>query len=98
MIDIKFLRENPEAVKENIRKKFQDEKLPMVDEVAEFDKEVRAVKAKGDALRADRNKMSKEIGLLMRDGKKEEAEQELEEKMDRWVYLNDLAEKIEAQK
>ena len=75
MIDIKLIRENPELVKENIKKKFQDEKLPMVDEVAEFDKEVRAVKAKGDALHADRNKMSKEIGLLMRDGKKEEAEQ-----------------------
>ena len=75
MIDIKLIRENPELVKENIKKKFQDEKLPMVDEVAEFDKEVRAVKAKGDALRSDRNKMSKEIGLLMRDGKKEEAEQ-----------------------
>ncbi len=75
MIDIKLIRENPELVKENIKKKFQDEKLPMVDEVAEFDKEVRAVKAKGDSLRADRNKMSKEIGLLMRDGKKEEAEQ-----------------------
>ena len=75
MIDIKLIRENPELVKENIKKKFQDEKLPMVDEVAEFDKEVRAVKAKVDALRSDRNKMSKEIGLLMRDGKKEEAEQ-----------------------
>ena len=75
MIDIKLIRENPELVKENIKKKFQDEKLSMVDEVAEFDKEVRAVKAKGDTLRADRNKMSKEIGLLMRDGKKEEAEQ-----------------------
>lgn len=75
MIDIKLIRENPELVKENIKKKFQDEKLPMVDEVAEFDKEARAVKAKGDALRADRNKMSKKIGLLMRDGKKEEAEQ-----------------------
>ncbi len=75
MIDIKLIRENPELVKENIKKKFQDEKLPMVDEVAEFDKEVRAVKAKGDSLRADRNRMSKEIGGLMRDGKKEEAEQ-----------------------
>ena len=74
MIDIKLIRENPELVKENIKKKFQDEKLPMVDEVAEFDKEVRAVKAKGDALRADRNKMSKEIGLLMRAGKKEKAD------------------------
>lgn len=75
MIDIKLIRENPELVKENIKKKFQDEKLHMVDEVRTFDKEVREVKQKGDALRADRNKMSKEIGLLMSDGKKEEAEQ-----------------------
>lgn len=75
MLDIKLLRENPELVKENIKKKFQDEKLPMVDEVVAFDKEVREVKQKGDALRADRNRMSKEIGGLMRDGKKEEAEQ-----------------------
>ncbi len=74
MIDIKLIRENPELVKENIRKKFQDEKLPLVDEVAAFDKEVREVKQKGDALRAERNKKSKEIGGLMRDGKKEEAE------------------------
>ena len=74
MIDIKLIRENPELVKENIRKKFQDEKLPLVDEVAAFDKEVREVKRKGDALRAERNKKSKEIGGLMRDGKKEEAE------------------------
>lgn len=75
MIDIKLIRENPELVKENIKKKFQDEKLPMVDEVIKFDKEVREVKQKGDSLRADRNRMSKEIGGLMRDGKKEEAEQ-----------------------
>ena len=74
MIDIKLIRENPELVKENIRKKFEDEKLPMVDEVAAFDKEVREVKQKGDSLRADRNRMSKEIGGLMKAGKKEEAE------------------------
>ncbi len=74
MIDIKLIRENPELVKENIKKKFQDEKLPLVDEVAALDKEVREAKQKGDALRADRNRISKEIGLLMRDGKKEEAE------------------------
>ncbi len=74
MLDIKLIRENPELVKENIKKKFQDEKLPMVDEVLAFDKEVREVKTKGDGLRADRNHMSKEIGMLMRDGKKEEAE------------------------
>ena len=74
MIDIKLIRENPELVKENIRKKFEDEKLPMVDEVAAFDKEAREVKQKGDSLRADRNRMSKEIGGLMKAGKKEEAE------------------------
>ncbi len=73
MIDINLIRENPELVKENIRKKFQDEKLPMVDEVREFDKENREVKQKGDQLRADRNKMSKTIGQLMREGKKDEA-------------------------
>ena len=74
MLDIKLIRENPELVKENIKKKFQDEKLPLVDEVIALDKEVREAKGKGDALRADRNRISKEIGLLMRDGKKEEAE------------------------
>ena len=74
MIDIKLIRENPELVKENIRKKFQDEKIPLVDEVIAMDQEVRAVKQKGDALRADRNRMSKEIGGLMKNGQKEEAE------------------------
>ncbi len=74
MIDIKLIRENPELVKENIKKKFQDEKLPLVDEVITLDKEVREAKSKGDALRAERNRISKEIGLLMREGKKEEAE------------------------
>ncbi|MCH4014080.1 MAG: serine--tRNA ligase [Solobacterium sp.] len=73
MIDINLIRENPELVKENIKKKFQDEKLPMVDEVRKFDKENREVKQKGDQLRADRNKMSKTIGQLMREGKKDEA-------------------------
>ena len=74
MIDIKLIRENPEAVKENIRKKFQDEKLPLVDEVREMDQRYRAAKTHGDALRAERNRVSKEIGLLMRKGMKEEAE------------------------
>ena len=74
MIDIKFLRENPEAVKENIRKKFQDNKLPLVDEVIELDKESRAAKGEADALRAERNKYSKQIGTLMGQGKREEAE------------------------
>lgn len=74
MIDIKFLRENPEIVKENIRKKFQDEKLPLVDEVIALDAENRKTQQEGDDLRAKRNKLSKEIGALMSQGKKEEAE------------------------
>lgn len=74
MIDIKFLRENPEAVKENIRKKFQDEKLPLVDEVIALDKESRQTQQEADDLRANRNRISKEIGALMKAGKKEEAE------------------------
>ena len=74
MIDIKFLRENPEIVKENIRKKFQDEKLPLVDEVIRLDAENRKAKQEGDDLRSLRNKISKEIGALMSQGKKEEAE------------------------
>lgn len=74
MIDIKFLRENPDIVKENIKKKFQDSKLPFVDEVIELDKESRLNKQNADKLRADRNKYSKQIGALMHQGKKEEAE------------------------
>ncbi len=74
MIDIKFLRENPEAVKENIRKKFQDAKLPLVDEVLELDVKSRKTKQEADDLRARRNKISKEIGALMAQGKREEAE------------------------
>ena len=74
MIDIKFLRENPDIVKENIKKKFQDSKLPLVDEVIELDKESRLNKQNADKLRADRNKYSKQIGALMHQGKKEEAE------------------------
>lgn len=74
MIDIKFLRENPDVVKENIKKKFQDEKLPLVDEVIALDAESRKAKQEGDDLRASRNKISKEIGGLMAQGKKEEAE------------------------
>ncbi len=74
MIDIKLIRENPEIVKENIKKKFQDEKLPLVDEVAALDKEFRAAKTSADALRGDRNRISKEIGKLMGQGKRDEAE------------------------
>lgn len=75
MIDIKLIRENPDFVKENIKKKFQDEKLPLVDEVREYDEKLRAVKTEGDNLRAERNKTSKNIGALMGQGKKEEAEE-----------------------
>ena len=74
MIDIKLIRENPELVKENIKKKFQDEKLPLVDEVKKHDEDYREIKAKADELRAKRNSASKEIGSLMRQGLKEEAE------------------------
>ena len=74
MIDIKFLRENPEIVKENIKKKFQDSKLSLVDEVIQLDKEAREVQQEADALRAGKNKIAKEIGALMAQGKKEEAE------------------------
>lgn len=75
MIDIKFLRENPDVVKENIKKKFQDNKLPLVDEVIELDKKSRKVKGDADALRANRNKLSKQIGALYGQGKREEAEE-----------------------
>ncbi|MBO6166076.1 MAG: serine--tRNA ligase [Eubacterium sp.] len=74
MIDIKFLRENPDVVKENIKKKFQDRKLPLVDEVIELDKKRRENQAEADDIRAEKNKISKEIGALMAQGKKEEAE------------------------
>ena len=79
MIDIKLIRENRDLVKENIKKKFQDEKLPLVDEVFELDKRVREVQVRVDGLKADKNKLSGEIGKLMKDGKKEEAEKIKEE-------------------
>lgn len=75
MLDIKFVRENPEIVKENIKKKFQDKKLPLVDEVIELDEERRKVVARADELRANRNKISKQIGALMAQGKRDEAEE-----------------------
>ena len=75
MIDIKFLRENPDIVRENIKKKFQDAKLPLVDEVIELDAEKRATQQKADSLRASRNRLSKQIGALMGQGKKAEAEE-----------------------
>ena len=75
MLDLKFVRENPEIVKQNIRNKFQDSKLPLVDEVIELDEENRKTKKEADDLRADRNRISKQIGALMGQGKKEEAEE-----------------------
>ncbi len=101
MLDIKFVRENPDAVKENIRKKFQDAKLPLVDEVIAIDAELRAAKTEADELRAARNKASKEIGALMSQGKKEEAEaakKRVTEFADRLAALevkeNELGEKL----
>ena len=75
MLDIRFVRENPDAVKENIKKKFQDQKLPLVDEVIALDAESRKTQQEADGLRADRNRISKEIGALMGQGKKDEAEE-----------------------
>ncbi len=74
MIDINLIRENPDLVKENIKKKFQDKKLPVVDEVIELDKKKRGLQQEGDALRARRNSLAKQIGVFMREGKKDEAE------------------------
>ena len=73
MIDINLIRTNPELVKENIRKKFQDHKLPLVEQALELDGKCRALIAEGDALRSARNTLSKQVGLLMKEGKKEEA-------------------------
>ena len=75
MIDIKFLRNNPEAVRENIRKKYQEDKLPLVDQVLELDEQSRQAKTRCDYLRSQRNALSKQIGGLMAKGQKEEAEQ-----------------------
>ena len=73
MIDLKFLRENPEIVRQNIKNKFQEQKLPLVDEVIELDEQSRKAKQEADALRANRNVVSKQIGALMGQGKKDEA-------------------------
>ena len=75
MLDIKFVRENPDAVKENIKKKFQDAKLPLVDEVIELDKQARVLQQEAEELRAKKNAIAKQIGALMAQGKKEEAEE-----------------------
>jgi seryl-tRNA synthetase len=89
MIDIKFLRTEPDLVKENIKKKFQDEKLPLVDEVIELDKEFRESKTRAEYLRSQRNKISKQIGALMAQGKKDEAEAAKKQ-------VTDMAEELEA--
>ena len=101
MLDIKFVRENPEIVKQNIRNKFQDEKLGLVDEVIELDAQKRAAQQEADGLRADRNRLSKQIGALMGQGKKEEAEEvkkQVAAQADRLAELSekekDLDEKI----
>ncbi len=91
MIDIKFLRENPDVVKENIKKKFQDKKLPLVDEIINLDKELREIRLKGDTLRADRNSISSTIGNLMKEKKVDEAN-ELKVKV---AEINDMLVQIE---
>ena len=92
MLDIKFVRANPDAVKENIKKKFQDEKLVLVDEVLEFDQQYREAKTKADSLRGERNALSKQIGGLMAQGKKDEAE----EVKARAAAMGEEMEKLEA--
>ena len=91
MLDIKFVRENSELVKENIKKKFQDQKLPLVDEVIDLDSKIRSLKKDGDKLRQDRNKISDEIGALFRDKKQDEANKKKQEV----VEINTKLEKIE---
>ena len=93
MLDIKFLRENPDIVKQNIKNKFQDRKLPLVDEVIELDLENRKIKQEVEALRADRNKLSKQIGGLMEKGEKEEAERVKAEVAKNSSRVDELTEK-----
>ena len=98
MLDMKFVRENPEIVRQNIRNKFQDAKLPLVDEVLELDIRNRTIKQEVEALRADRNKLSKQIGALMGQGKKEEAEaikQQVNANADRVTTLSEAEKNVE---
>ena len=98
MLDIKFVRNNPDAVKQNIKNKFQDEKLPLVDEVLELDQKNRDIKQEVEALRAEKNKISKEIGALMAQGKKEEAavlKQKVAENADRMEALSAEEKEVE---
>ena len=99
MLDIKFVRENPDAVRENIKKKFQDEKLPLVDEVLRLDKENRDIKQELQSLQAERNKVSKEIGKLMAQGKKDEAaaaKKKVTDSADRMSELSEKEKEVEA--
>ena len=98
MLDIKFIRENPEAVRENIRKKFQDEKLPLVDEVISLDAELREIQTKGDEMRSKRNIDSREIGNLMKEGQKEAAERKKEEVKQLGIDLTQLEAGLEDKK
>ena len=93
MLDLKFVRENPDIVKQNIKNKFQDRKLPLVDEVIALDEQSRAAKQEADNLRAERNKISKQIGALMAQGKKEEAEETKKLVTEKSDYLAKLEEK-----
>ncbi len=93
MLDLKFVRENPDIVKQNIKNKFQDKKLPLVDEVIKLDEEARATKQEADNLRAEKNKISKQIGGLMAQGKKEEAEEVKKQVTEKSAYLAELEQK-----
>ena len=94
MLDMKFLRQNPEAVKENIRKKFQEDKLPLVDEVLEMDKACREKKTRSDYLRSQRNAISKQIGAMMAKGQREEAEQTKRQVTDMAQEMEELGQQI----
>ena len=96
MIDIKLIRENPDVVKENIKKKFQDEKLVLVDEIKELDEKARVLQTEGDELKANKNKLSKSIGVLMKDGKKDEAEQTKKEIADMSSRIAEIDEELPA--
>ena len=96
MIDIKLIRENPDIVKENIKKKFQDEKIALVDEIKELDEKARILQTEGDELKANKNKLSKSIGVLMKDGKIDEAEQTKKEIADMSSRIAEIDEELPA--
>ena len=96
MIDIKLIREYPDVVKENIKKKFQDEKIALVDEIKELDEKARVLQTEGDELKANKNKLSKNIGVLMKDGKKDEAEKTKKEIADMSSRIAEIDEELPA--